>query len=176
MKRFHFVNNEELDYSLNVICKSNNCKDLSELFEVLFCDEIEFIKFINAYCHVDVLLKRVVRCNIDNYVKIPEGVFNSMKLSHKELDTFSIAIIFRSVLIEIVECFESGGMEMWEVYKLRLIGDCENIVENDNIRNTELINLLRSSRMATLISGNIEKITFFNHNSEFLLRLRLKNY
>lgn len=173
MKRFHFVNNQELDSSIVSLCSSLDCRNLSKLLELIFDSDDEFYEFATGFCRRDTVFETVNVCRVDSYVLIPEAVYNTMKLCHKELDTFSIALIWRSILITIVECFIAGGFQEWQRYKRGVILGCETSEMEDVENDRELLSEVRNCHKINFTEMIGGKISFFNNSNEFLGYLRL---
>lgn len=173
MIRFHFVNNEKLDNDISVLCDKYNCNGISKLInQVLFRDQLELLVFINHYCSENRNFKTVKGCRINRKVSIPEVVYHGMKLCHKELNTFSIAFIWRSLLIDIIECLKNGGLKAWENYKRHVIEIGENNENDKRVVNTNFLDNIKSVHMPQLSQQNISKVVFFNFGNEYLGYLR----
>lgn len=137
MVRFHFMNNGILDKDIMALCEQNKCNGISDFVnKVLFVGMKEFLVFINYYCN-NRKFKTVSGCRVNRKVSIPEGVYHGLKLCHKELDTYSIALIWRSFLIDVVECFTTGGIEKWEDFK-RSVVEIERIREKEQRSNNNI--------------------------------------
>lgn len=173
MKRFHFMNNVDLDKRVSAICQLYKVRDLSELFTLLFEDEDEFLRFVKAFCIRDRVFFSVKECDVDSYVKIPEAVFKTLKLCHMELNTFSIAFIFRSILISVVDCFQKGGMVLWNEYKRDLISAKDESDNSDIQDNFELIEMIKKYHMAAFPKNFFGKISLFSYWNSFLCDLKL---
>lgn len=173
MKRFHFKNNPELDMQLLKLYKAFNCKTLTDFINrVLFSNQREFLIFIDYYCCNNIEFEKIDRCIKNRKVSIPEAVYNSIKLCHKELDTYSMALIWRSFLINVVDCFLKGGRENWENYKRSLIETVEIDEENSRSMNVTFMSEAQSVHISNMIPKNISKIVFFSISNVFLGYLR----
>lgn len=173
MVRFHFKNNEKLDTKFINLCNSFNCNAMSAFInKVLFRNFTEFLIFINYYCSKDRDFKVVQGCRINRKVSIPDEIYHSLKLCHKEKNTFSIAFIWRSFLIDVVECFLAGGLVEWENFKREVIesGQIQEKQSRDN--NKFLLNSIYNVHIPGISSLNISKIVFFTIGNRFLGHLR----
>lgn len=162
MIRFHFMNNEDLDNALMKLCEVYNYDSISILInQVLFQNMREFIMFINHYCHENTVFKTVVGCRVNRKVSIPDTVYHSMKLCHKELNTYSIALIWRSLLLDIIECFTIGGLDEWNEFKRSVIE--KGIMREKKTRkdNRILLNHINSVHIPGTSWQNISKIGFY---------------
>lgn len=168
MKRFHYVNNKGLERNIAAICQLTGCNDLTELFRLLFISDKDFIRFTDAYCISRVDFERVFDCDVHCYVYIPEEVFNSIKKCHIESNTFSIARIFRSILVRVVECFIIGGFEYWQMFKMEVFESCKISEENDIVESTSLFLKIGTRHMSERWGINTGKLSFYNTSNEFL--------
>lgn len=173
MKRFHFKNNKELDSKIYRLKEKFICSTLSDLFnKKLFKGVREFLNFMNFYCYRNTKFKNTTGCNVSRKVSIPFVVYYSMKLCHDELDTFSIAFIWRSMLLDIVDCFERGGLEEWERFKMSVIDSGKTRDKNQAKDNELLLDNLSSVHIPGLIWQNISKIVFFTLGNQYMGHLR----
>lgn len=173
MMRFHFKNNDRLDQAIMDLVERYNCDGISMLLNnILFRNVREFLTFVNHYCVEDMVFRTVEGCKVNRKVSIPDVVYHGLKLCHKELSTFSIALIFRSLLIDVVECFAAGGLEAWEDFKRRVIemGEIHEIVEREI--NDRFIQTIESVHIPGFTWQNISKVCFFTLGNEFIGYLR----
>lgn len=166
MKKFHFMNTVELEKRVQRICDEYNCRGLSSLIRRLFSSEDVFLYFIKAYCHLYDEFRFTEECIVDRKVWIPVSVFRTLKSCHNEHNQFSIALIWRSVLLEIIERFEVGGWEAWEEYKNEIIESCRNI-EQEIEKNQYLTEKLLT-HMVQYQEGRPEKIAYFDYFNKYL--------
>lgn len=173
MIRFHFMNNKDLDNEIMRLCASFNCDSMSVFINgILFENETDFLIFINHYCNGLNTFQRISGCRINRKVSIPETVYHGLKLCHKELDTYSIALIWRSLLLKVVECFNTGGLEAWKEFKDRTIQSGEIRDNNHAENNSLLLNMISNVHIPGFQSQNISKIGFYTFGNEFLSYLR----
>lgn len=173
MKRFHFKNNEVLDSKIIDLSNKNNCASLTIFIRrVLFNDEKEFLIFMNYYYQRNIGFKIVNGCSVNRKVSIPEAVYHGLKLCHKELDTYSMALIWRSFLIDIVECFETGGGEAWQDFKKLVIENGVTHEKRQRKNNKIILRRIQAVHIPGISSRNINKIVFFNNSNEFIGYLR----
>lgn len=172
MKRFHFMNNVDLNDGLSGVYEECGCRRLTVLMRRLFKNEEEFLNFMNCYCNQAAEFPEMLECSVDSYVSIPEPVYNSMKLCHKEQDTFSIALIWRSFLIDVIECFRIGKMDAWLSFKANVIDIITKREIQDAHANSGLISYIINAHMINFSGVNIGKIVFFDKINNFLAYLR----
>lgn len=100
-------------------------------------------------------------------------LFNyGLKQCHKELDTYSIALIWRSILIDVVECFADDGRDAWEDFKRRVM-EMGEIHENEKQEiNERFIESIGSVHIPGLSTQFISKVCFFTFGNEFIGYLR----
>lgn len=173
MMRFHFLNNERLDNEIMILVKRFNCVGLSMFINhILFKDVKEFLNIVNYYCVKNMGFRTVKGCKINRKVSIPDVVYHGLKLCHKELNTYSIALIWRSILIDVVECFNTGGREEWEDFKRRVmeIGESDEVEQRD--ANETFIESIDSVHIPGFQWQNISKVCFFTLGNEFIGYLR----
>lgn len=173
MKRFHFMNNEALDNNLLSLCEVYQCETISNLINrILFCDIREFLIFMNHYCQKNVEFKTVKKCTIRRKISIPEVIYFSMKLCHEEFNTYSIALIWRSFLIDLVECIERGGLDEWEKFKRHVLDI--GIMQERKLRknNRVILRKINSVHIPGILRKNISKIGFYTFGNEFMGYLR----
>lgn len=173
MKRFHFMDNEGLDQKIKDIYNTYNCNKLSIFItRVLFRNENEFLIFMTYYCQRNSKFKTVKNCKISKKVTIPDAVYHTMKLCHKELNTYSIALIWRSFLIDVVECFTNTGLDGWTEFKEKIIENGQKNEKNKNIKNKPFLKKINCVHIPGLTASSISKIVFFSFNNEFIGYLR----
>lgn len=173
MMRFHFMNNEELDNQITAICKEYHCDNISKLLnKVLFSKKNEILIFINYYCNSRINFKTVKGCRVNRKISIPDVVYHSLKLCHKELNTYSIALIMRSLLIEIAECFATGGLKAWEDFK-KLVVEIGQIKESRIKKDNQiLLRNINSVHIPSISPKHISKIGFYTFGNEFIGYIR----
>lgn len=173
MIRFHFMNNKGLDEKILAICESENCNGMSMLMNhVCFSDLREFLLFINNYCQRDEQFRTIKKCKVNRKVSIPDAVYHGLKLCHKELDTFSIALIWRSVLIDFVECYNAGGLNAWEDFKRDVIGNGQIREKRQRKDNKVLLKEISSVHITGNTWQNISKIAFYTLGNQFIGYIR----
>lgn len=173
MIRFHFTNNIKLDTDIIAICEMCDCSTMTNLLNrVLFVNIREFLLFMNYYCQRNAGFKNICGCTVNRKISIPEVVYLSMKLCHEEMNTFSIALIWRSFLLDIVECFQLGGLERWEDFKREVIESGENIERENRLENNRFIKSINNVHMTGINTQDISKIGFFTFGNRFLGHLR----
>lgn len=169
MVRFHFKNNRELDNGILSLCEEFKIRGITAFINnFLFESEQELILFITSYCSDDKNFKSITGCGVSRKVSIPEPVYHSMKLCHKELDTFSIAVIWRSFLIDVLKCFTEGGFDAWQEFKFAVIESVLTSQRKVRNENKNLIKLVKSVHMHNFKLLSINRISFFDRNNEFL--------
>lgn len=172
MIRFHFVNNAELDREIMSLCERFNCRRMSDFVNrFLFRNLREYLIFVNRFCQ-EGNFAIVSGCRVNRKVSIPESVYHGLKLCHKELDTYSIALIWRSLLLKVVECFNDGGLEVWEEYKRQVIERGEMKEKRLKRANKSFLASVISVHIPGVLSNQINKIGFYDNNNEFLWYLR----
>lgn len=176
MGRFHFVNNVKLHEKIIYLMGELECKNLSSLVNVLFTDSkssenllMDYLQCIN----LDLIQLSVLsECKKDVYVSISDNVHIAIKHLHSNMDIYSMALIFRSVLKEAVEFIENYGLENWYFYVKSIIGLYEEVSNNDQIEDDNVIEEIKthiiSAHKCIYKEKQISRIEFFNFSSEYL--------
>lgn len=167
MTRFHFVNNQNFEDKRNKLYRLYNCNSLTRLIKKIFNNNQNLIDYVNCIPPDNLNIEKMDNLNIHSYILIPIEVYNTIKLLHLEINTFSMAEVFRSIIEFVFDYILRYENITWLEYLQSFI-EARKIHEKTKIKqNIELHNSLRTAHMSNLLTTEIKKAVFFDISGSF---------
>lgn len=176
MHNFHLKLTVDLEEKIRIVCGITRTRSLRYVLEMLFRREHSFfLRFIDIMIERGGLQSVFGECSVDYSVKIYESVHQTLKLYHKSLDTFSIAVLFRDIINFICDYIISYGVERWFDFLEVVLSENEEFVRQEVCHLREKFEVNSNLLTHMLIQGlrGIGKILFFDENGVFSSQIRL---
>lgn len=173
MQKFHYMENPEFQNDITELYKKLNCRSFTGFFILIFRTKSETatenaVKFINCLDYQRLIIQTTYDCTKNVYIRIEEEVHRTLKHFHDTMNTFSMAEIFRSMIIEAVNFIVEYGLEIWHIYLEELLLQTD---EHNEIKKNEFINHYRNIDQAHMCLNYIsksKKMAFFDFSSHYL--------
>lgn len=168
---FHFICGEKVLYKIDYLKKLYNFRSRQALINNLFENNaIKFMKFGNSLNFNRYSLKIDNDIQKEVHLSIPEIVHSTVKLLHKTFNTFSMALVFRSMIDFATDFVMRNGLEKWFIFLNEVIYECDNR-EKILLENTvsKFVNKFSNfNHMDQIIYKKNQKIVFFDRFSNYL--------
>lgn len=176
MRPFKIMGNEFFKILMNLVMELYGIDNISKFFVLLFGTGKAFQKFTDwylSYCNTDYDFHEL---EIGIGFRIDAEVYNLMKLYHKNLDTRSIAFIFRNVVMFAFRYVIIEGISEWERFRDNVVSIREDFKEKSEKKSQEKFRRLINKSKTCTFSENIytlsrikkHRIVIYDENTEFI--------